>query len=199
MNARNERRNRITVSLMFAAAAAPFLLSWVLVNFTDVGRGGNSGNHGTLIVPPRPVPDAVLHDPGTRRPDHALHGRWTLLYLAGPVCAADCAQALLTMRQVRLALGRDATRVQRLLAVPDDALDLLAPQQREAYAGQLVIELSRLGRERFLLEGGEDPVSASRIYLIDPLGNLMMYYRAGTDPLGIVKDIKRLLKYSRIG
>ena len=51
----------------------------------------------------------------------------------------------------------------------------------------------------FTLEAGDLPLNAGRLYLIDPLGNLMMSYPSGTDPVGIIKDLKRLFKYSGIG
>ena len=37
------------------------------------------------------------------------------------------------------------------------------------------------------------------IYLVDPLGNLMMRYPRDPDPAKLVKDLQRLLRYSRIG
>jgi cytochrome oxidase Cu insertion factor (SCO1/SenC/PrrC family) len=40
---------------------------------------------------------------------------------------------------------------------------------------------------------------ADRVYLVDPLGNLMMYYRPGADPRDIVQDLEKLLKYSHVG
>jgi len=37
------------------------------------------------------------------------------------------------------------------------------------------------------------------IYLVDPLGNLMMRYPRDPDPAKLLKDLQRLLRYSRIG
>jgi len=37
------------------------------------------------------------------------------------------------------------------------------------------------------------------IYLVDPLGNLMMRWPKDPDPKKISSDLKKLLKYSRIG
>ncbi|MGI9201097.1 MAG: hypothetical protein ACR2QL_08570, partial [Woeseiaceae bacterium] len=36
-------------------------------------------------------------------------------------------------------------------------------------------------------------------YLVDPLGNLVMYFRPDLNPSEMVDDIKRLLRLSRIG
>jgi hypothetical protein len=37
------------------------------------------------------------------------------------------------------------------------------------------------------------------LFIIDPLGNLMMRHGPGADLKGVVKDMERLLKASRIG
>ena len=49
------------------------------------------------------------------------------------------------------------------------------------------------------LVDGVSMQGAERIYIVDPLGNLMMYYPPGADPGGMHKDLKKLLKYSKIG
>jgi len=37
------------------------------------------------------------------------------------------------------------------------------------------------------------------IYLVDPLGNLMMRFPPDLEPKSLLKDLKHLLKVSRIG
>jgi hypothetical protein len=37
------------------------------------------------------------------------------------------------------------------------------------------------------------------IYLVDPLGNAMMVYAPETDPRDILKDLKKLLRVSKVG
>jgi hypothetical protein len=44
-----------------------------------------------------------------------------------------------------------------------------------------------------------DPARAERIYLIDPLGNLMMSYAPDAPPKGMLQDLKRLLGLSQVG
>ena len=58
-----------------------------------------------------------------------------------------------------------------------------------------VAELAR----QFTLPAGSPLDDPDRIYVVDPLGNLMMSYPAGADPNGIRKDLARLLRVSRIG
>ena len=190
--------------LLLAAFALPPLLSWVLFNFTDLGRGTGAGAHGTLVVPPRPVPDWSLVNPADNTDtDSRLHGKWTLVYLLDGKCGETCLGNLYRMRQLRLATGKYAPRVQRAVLVVDNDRSALTQEQLNDYAGQLVaypegIDIGSL-LSLFSLAPDDLPLAEGRLYLVDPLGNLMMTYPAAAPPGGIIKDLTRLLKYSRIG
>jgi cytochrome oxidase Cu insertion factor (SCO1/SenC/PrrC family) len=105
------------------------------------------------------------------------------------------------MRQVRLAQGENMRRVQRLFLVTDSAAadlrKLLADYPDMAVAFAPVAQTNALS-PLFSIEG--TPMKGSnRVYLVDPLGNLMMYYRPDSDPQGMIRDLERLLKYSQVG
>jgi hypothetical protein len=201
LDARSRGRSRLVLVLLFLAFLAPVLGAWLL---HWAGAGPGTVVRGTLVEPPRP-----LGLPPLRLPDGAplsadlLSGRWTLLFVGDGVCDAPCIEALLILRQVRLAVGEDMRRVQRLW-LPD-----VAPGP-EAMAGilaehpGLLIGVSGGGaREDFVREfpapaGGAGP--PGRIYIVDPLGNAVVAYPAvGGEPKHILKDLQRLLKVSRIG
>ena len=199
-----QARQRKILILLFAVFALPPLLSWVLFNYTDLGRGQDGGAHGALIVPPRPLPDWVLVNPaedgatGSR-----LHGKWTLVYLLNGKCRETCLQNLYRMRQLRLATGKYAQRVQRAVLVVNNDPGTLTQEQLLDYPGQFVAYPEAMDRDSlqalFRLAADDRPFGQERLYLVDPLGNLMMSFAAATPPGGIIKDLKRLLKYSRIG
>ena len=46
---------------------------------------------------------------------------------------------------------------------------------------------------------GSSAATAERVYLIDPLGNLMMSYAPDAKPKGMLEDMKRLLGLSHVG
>ena len=197
-------RQRAILILLFAVFALPPLLSWFLFNYTDMGRESDTGGHGTLVVPPRPVPDWPLVDnAGNTEAERRVHGKWTLVYLLDGPCQETCLGNLYKMRQLRLATGKYAHRVQRAVLVVDNNRYALTTQQLLDYPGQLVLfpENMDAGSLESLFKLGTDdrPFIQERLYLIDPLGNLMMSYAAETAPKGIIKDLTRLLKYSRIG
>jgi hypothetical protein len=103
-------------------------------------------------------------------------------------------------RQVRLALDRDMDRVQRVFIASGDCCDLgflheQHPDLITVRASPAVFPLLAL----LPRIGGVSPEDANRLYLVDPLGNLMMSYPAEAKPKGILEDMKRLLRLSQVG
>ncbi len=190
-----QARGRLVLICLFAAFFVPILVAWWLVG---QWRPEGSVHHGRLLDPAMPV--TYLHartGDGARLDPAWLQSYWTLVYVdANGVCDAHCRDGLYAMRQVRLALGKEFYRVQYLLLQPhppseelNDWLTREHPRLTTAVTdakSRTVLEAPFEDRER-------------GIYLIDPLGNLLMRYRVEDDPKGILKDLTRLLKLSKIG
>ena len=140
----------------------------------------------------QPAADLVLRDAATGAPVDAAFwkGRWTLLYVPAGACADDCPRMGYVMRQLRLAQGKNIDRVQRVLVLGGDD-DARRRQLAEHYPG-MVLLAPAAGPRAGLPQGG-------RLYLVDPLGNLMMQYAPDSEPRGIIKDLERLLRISYVG
>ncbi len=185
------RRGRLALVLLIALFVAPLAAAWLLVGqWRPVGQA----QHGELLVPARPLP--LLPGGAT----DALHGRWTLAYLAaGSGCDAACRAALTAMRQVRLATGKDIERVQRLALWPAapaaDTDGWLAAEQPGLVSAVADDTVRRAFVDAFTVPGE----AGGWIYLVDPLGNLVMRYRADAPGRGMLDDLTRLLKLSKIG
>src|SRR5262245_60478715 len=107
--------------LFFAPLAVAFLMYY---GGGPAWRPAGHTNHGVLIQPPRPLPSVVLLNAEDQQLEaDFLHGKWTLAYIGDGACDARCRTALVAMRQVRLALNKDATRVQRVFFVPHGCCD----------------------------------------------------------------------------
>ena len=195
-------RNKAMLLLIFLAFSAPVIISWLILSFTGISEK-TGGNHGQLVDPPRPMPDMFLKDPLNPQLENALHGKWSLVYLHEGKCLEVCVGNLYKMRQVRLATGKHAPRMQRVLVQFGPEEEPLNTGQLEPFAGQLLLQADQTegfpGREIFRLQEGEATMEKRRIYLVDPLGNLMLFYPEDAEPKGMIKDLKRLLRYSRIG
>ena len=197
---RRQRRFLIGLALLFFA---PLGVSFYLYYSPAGWRPGRRVNHGDLIDPARPLPDLPLpmarSAAGAGRAGLALKGKWTLLYVGAGNCAALCRAQLHETRQVRIALNRDMDRVQRGFVALDECCDwqFLDAQHPDLVTVRATDAAPLLG----LLPSfdGVGPADADRIYLIDPLGNLMMSYAAGAPPKGLLTDLKRLLGLSHVG
>lgn len=154
--------------------------------------------HGELIDPPRPLPAIALTlpDGGAASPE-ALRGSWSLVYLGEKSCAETCIKALAQLAHVRLALDKDATRVQRVLLHAGDccAPGFPGPDDQDL----LVLGATGPEGEAFLALFPRAPYGSPSIYVIDPLGNLMMRHSAADSAEGLLKDLERLLRLSSIG
>ena len=167
---------RAKLLLVAAVCAAPVVLGTLV--YVSGWTVGNPGNYGELL-PPRALAGAPLE---------ALRGKWVLVSFDAAACDAYCEKKLYFMRQARRAQGKEMERMERLWVVTDGG-----KPRPEVLAA---IEGTRLTSFRF---EGFPGNTRDHIYLVDPLGNLMMRFPREPDPSLIIKDLKRLLKLSRIG
>ena len=192
-------RSRWQVWLLLGVFFAPLALAFVLYYGLGVRPAGNT-NRGDLIQPPVPLPEVTL--PGaddTNLPADILRGKWTLIFIGDGACDERCREALTLMRQTRLALNDDLARVQRLFLITGNCCDVnyLATEQ----AGLLLARIDNPPGKTLLETFPDTRAAAQReqIYLVDPLGNLMMSYSPEAPPKALLEDLKKLLKLSHIG
>jgi hypothetical protein len=207
-NPPHARRQRLTLILLALLFFAPLGLAFCAY-YGLQWRPGARVNHGKLIEPPRPTPalslprvaiagDAPAAGGGAAGAD-LFKGKWTLLYWGPGACAATCRTELYNTRQVRAALRQD-DRLQRVF-VADGAccdLDFLRTQHPDLITVRATPEAAAL-LALLKLGSGDEPAAADRVYLIDPLGNLMMSYPPDAQPKGMLEDLKRLLGLSHVG
>lgn len=200
---RRQRRILIGLALMFFA---PLGLSFYLY-YGKSWRPGGRVNAGELIAPARPLPSLALPlagagaNPSPTTSDtnpQFLKGKWTLLYVQHGRCDDECRRHLYDTRQVRLALDRDMNRVQRVFIGDGDCCDF--EELRAAHPDLMVIRASAADEPLLaLLPTASGAVNSHRVYLIDPLGNAMMFYAPDVKSKGMLEDMKRLLRLSSIG
>jgi hypothetical protein len=196
---RRQRRILMVVAMMFFA---PLALSFYLYYGKHWHPGGRV-NAGELIDPARPLPALALQlamptPDGAQTNPQLLRGKWTFLYLQRGPCNDECNRHLYDTRQVRLALDREMNRVQRVFIGDRDCCDM--KELLAAHPDLTVLRWSAADDSLLeLLPQGSAAADLHRVYLIDPLGNLMMFYAADAKPKGMLEDMKRLLRLSSIG
>jgi hypothetical protein len=191
------RRSRAQVWILLAVFFVPLALAFLLYYGSGGWRPSGSTNHGELISPPRPLPSVTLPTPGgAPLAPETWHGKWTLLYVGDGRCDGRCRAALVLMRQTRLALNADMTRVQRIFLATGNCCDRA---YLDAEHPDLAIALADNDAGAQLLAAFPDTAD-NFIYVIDPLGNLMMRHVPEPPPAkGLLEDLRRLLKLSHIG
>ena len=187
--------------IVFGVFCAPFILSWWFINYTDVIEEGKKSNHGDLIIPARPLPNLDLFDPLKEERSGKLHGKWSFFYITQNGCDKICIENLYRMRQVRWTAGKDDYRVQRVLLIVGN--EIPTKEIFNDYAGQWLVNKDVINIDlllkNFSLSEQDQPEKMHRLYIVDPHGNLMMSYPRSAKPRGIIKDLKKLLKTSKIG
>lgn len=196
-------RGRLMLLLLASLFFGPLLLASVWYGHADRWPlPKQRANHGQLISPPQPLAGLQLHDlHGRPLAEDAWQGRWLLVYPGLPTCDAACEDLLYQTRQVRTALGKDMERVRRiylLASIPPD------PARLEALRGlHPDLLLAVLASPETVAQFPETDAAAlwsgQQLYVVDPLGNLMMRYDATQEPKDILADLKRLLRLSHIG
>jgi hypothetical protein len=190
-----------------AALAALFLLPLAMAFCTYYGtdwRPSGRLNHGELISPARPLPAVAVPrvslEAGTRAAPPVtvtpFRGHWSLVYVGGGDCDATCREALYVMRQTRLGLNNDMTRVERVFLVSRGCCN--RSWLAREHTGLVVLDASAPAAES-LLALFPSQERAYTLFVVDPLGNLMMSYDARGNPHGLLEDLKKLLRLSHIG
>lgn len=126
-------------------------------------------NHGTLV---NPAIDAQYLDTEKEK-------KWRMIYLFNTVCDEQCKKIDYQLHQIQKALGKNHHRV-RVITMSGSSLQLQKLQTT-------------------FLEHQTGFIVQNKIYLVDPRGFLFMYYPSNTDPMNILKDLKKVLEISQIG
>lgn len=195
MENRKKTLGRWKLLAILLVCASPIIVSYL--TYYVIKPEGRT-NYGALIDP-RAYPLPVLE---TRTLDgqpvtlDAYKGKWIMLLAAGGDCLASCERKLHAMRQLRLAQGKEMSRVERVWLITDEhPIDTILIRE---FDGTHMLRAKRELVEAWLpVEAGT--TVEDHMYLIDPLGNLMMRFPKDADPNKIKKDLNKLLKASSIG
>lgn len=188
----DSRKNRGPLLLLLFLFMAPLACAFWLY-YGSNWRPSLHTNHGALIEPV--VHLAAVPVAGTATT--AFTGKWSLLVVgAGESgCDANCRATLVYARQTWLSLGNLAPRVQRVLLAGVGCCD--PAYLRSEHDGLSVVQGVDSSAAKLL------PVIPRphdhAIFVVDPLGNLMMRYDVRQDPKGLREDLKKLLELSHIG
>lgn len=197
-------KGRKQLLLLMAFFASPIIIAIIAFNTVMEDGVAQTKNKGDFVTPARPLVDVKLKD--NENSDFMfsdMKKTWIMIYIGNSSCDKVCQVSLYNMRQSRLAQKGEHTRIKRLyISTSGKANKSLTNVLKEHPGLKFVsgdVAAIKDVLKQFALKNKPSAGKAQRLYLVDPLGNLMMSYEKEFDPLGIVKDLEILLKVSRIG
>jgi hypothetical protein len=182
MAARNRNRVLLLLALLFFG---PVLLA--VIAYFGPWRWSPDAAHGDLVDPPRSLPMTAALDAGDDK------GRWSLIYARLEPCLDDCIGQLMRVEQVRLALAQDAERVRLVAYVTGPNVE------RAAEAGWAAMHADAAAAQPAVDALGGATIRTGRIYIADPLANLVLSYPPDVEQRALLDDLERLLDLSQIG
>jgi hypothetical protein len=185
------RSARLKFLLIVSLVGFPMLSAWFLYYQAPGLITLDRTNMGELIAPPLQFGELMSDS------DDVLAGKWGLLIPGTGHCNEDCMETLYYCRQVHAALGKNIQRVNRFYMVADTHLDTeLEELISNEYTQMKVLHLER---NRLQSVFGPNWDRDTRVYIVDPLGNIMMVYTREQLGKPMLKDLKHLLKASNLG
>ncbi|MDG1750879.1 MAG: hypothetical protein P8I03_04360 [Thalassotalea sp.] len=125
----------------------------------------------------------------------SFNEQWLLLYRLPKTCETLCQKTLLSVNNTYTLLGKELPRVTPVALMEQPLAENQQSNLRHHKWQQLALPIQ-----------ANKHISANQLLIIDPLGNVVMSYQAPTEEQdlitfdkSILADMKKLLKYSRIG
>tara|TARA_R110002073_G_C9189316_1_gene557113 strand:- start:89 stop:670 length:582 start_codon:yes stop_codon:yes gene_type:complete len=190
LNEKEKKSNRRKFLILLALMCAPVVISSVM--FLLEYRP-ESINYGELIEIKKLSGSGINQQDNTIFRMKDLQGKWAILIVDSGNCDEACQTKIYHMRQVRLVQNKEKHRLERVWLIDDDIIPDAELTKR--YEGTFFIS----AKNNELLDMIPPKASQRKhIYIVDPLGNLMMRFPENADPTKIGKDIKRLLHVSQL-
>jgi len=191
---------RTSLLIIAALFLLPLLLAWFMYSGAIEYQPSSTRNFGQLVEPPLPMAwDDTVLIPTVIEPEsgaaQVFSNHWIILYVVPDPCLEPCFTEVSALRQIHRASGRHQDRIRIALLMQDLNPSELESSLRNTYSKFYLINdpSGKLDARLEQAAGGEGSA-----YLIDPLGNIMMFYASGADPNHLKKDLNRLLTWSKL-
>ncbi len=200
---------RAALVIIAALFVVPLVLAWLMYSGTIQYQPGSTRNLGELVRPAVPVDWSLAvpvpggeNSPVRPPPEQAFERHWVILHAIEAPCGERCLETVTGLRQVHRASGRQQGRIRLALMLPEGSPESVAAELGSLYGPFRLLtdpggEIRR-AMDTAAARSAPDPDLAGSTYLVDPLGHIMMYYAAGSDPNHLKKDLKRLLTWSKL-
>lgn len=198
------KKNKRTMILLFLMFIAPIFAAVYIFNTNPSGEYATK-NRGNLISPAIELKNFELKFIDNKKPYKLVEQehQWLMVFVGAGECDDNCKRQLVVMRQTRLAQGGEFTRVKRLYVIQNKQTEKFMKEVKAYHPDMDIVTGSEQQLKnvttQFTLADKVNVGKSNRIYIVDPIGNLMMYYELDAEARDIAKDLARLLKVSQMG
>lgn len=197
-------RSRAVLILLAALFIFPVVAAYVLFYIME-WRPQGMINTGELIKPVQMFPKVSFATTQNKSFNYSdLKHSWILFSVSDGICDEACQFQIYKMRQIDTGMADKQERIERLFIIRSNRGNT-----------QFINKLSRDYPEMWVIKGPDNAVNDiirtiskttapkqsifNKIYVVDPMGNLIMRYKPDADPKGVLKDLTRLLRFSHQG
>ncbi len=181
---------------VIASVLLPIAAAYV-VFYTGQGMPDGTVNEGELLQPPVNINQLpFIERGGAPLQLGAEKAKWRYLIVPEGDCNADCEKLLYTSRQVHIRLGEKADRVERLLVTASPPTVELQQKLQQEHPRLRLVQLGAGALQQLRQQTANKAIADPRALLVDQQGYAMMAYDNDHSGNQLLKDIKRLLKYS---
>ena len=211
--------NKLKLTFLLLIAVVPISLATWVFSLREVQGVNKTTNKGELLSPIIDITAFDFRDGEGRSayvtfedtiskvlPKDYSPQPWRLIYLGAPACDAVCTERLYFLRQLHIRLNAESKRVERVYAQVSDTLDPLPEATKAHFSEQqpdlkIVYALTPTVQALLTptLTNGSNPITSHYIYVVDPLGNVMMFFTPENTPEQMLSDLDKLLDQSSVG
>lgn len=191
-------RSRLIVAALFAIFTTPFILAWLAYS-QGLFVSSKTVNNGQLFTSPPDIAKLQLtYLNNQAATNKQFLRRWWLVTIC-PQYDSLCKKNLYYMRQIRQATGKNRERVGRAVVLLAPQVEI--PELNKDYVGTIALHAQQSIYSDFLQHQAFKrlALTQSSLYLVDPHGNIILFYASNIAPKKILQDLERLLRVSQIG
>lgn len=192
--------NKKSLILVAVAFILPVILAKIALDTDFFNRGAT--NQGELLDPVLDLSPALSE----------AEPKWRMVYVLPAECDLACENAIFSLQQVHLSLGKHVERVMPVVIRTENSPEELINKAfwQEIYTRFGAVEgphtVEMLNVEQEIVNKMFEDVDLNGIFIIDTLNNGMLRHPVFTDESeavagsrALLSDVKKLLKLSRIG
>jgi len=196
----NRLRSRLILATILALFIVPLVLAWLMTSGAiSIGKH-ETRNQGQLVIPAVPLDWSGAANPDNPAQNAAYDGFWVILYAVPSPCGKQCLELAAGLRQVHRATGQNFQRVKIALLLHPGNPESLDRELHNIYSRFNLIPSASTAFTDAISEAGGRAAGLNAdlaVYLVDPDGNIMMTYHGVSSPRKLIKDLERLLTWSK--